>query len=134
SVPGVVAGLIAGPEAGGIRPQPLGRASIAVLARALCGLEPDEAFCAALQTATGGNPLFAGAVLDAVAREGTSPTAEHAARLLEIGAQGVSRAVGLRLARLRPAALALLRAGSGLGGGGWGRAAACGSSCWRGSR
>jgi integrase len=38
-----------------------------VLARALHGLEPDEAFCAALQTATGGNPLFVGAVLDAVA-------------------------------------------------------------------
>jgi hypothetical protein len=28
-----------------------------VLARELHGLEPDEAFCAALQTATGGNPL-----------------------------------------------------------------------------
>jgi DNA-binding CsgD family transcriptional regulator len=113
----LVAELIADPEAAAIRPEPLGRASIAVLARELYGLEPDEAFCAALQTATGGNPLFVGAVLDAVAREGTSPTAEHAARLLEIGAQGVSRAVGLRLARLRPEALALLRAASVLGDG-----------------
>jgi DNA-binding CsgD family transcriptional regulator len=115
--PMLVAELIADPEAAAIRPEPLGRASIAVLARELHGLEPDEAFCAALQTATGGNPLFVGAVLDAVAREGTSPTAEHAARLLEIGAQGVSRVVGLRLARLRPAALALLRAASVLGDG-----------------
>jgi DNA-binding CsgD family transcriptional regulator len=113
--PILVAELIADPQAVAIRPQPLGRASIAVLARELHGLEPDEAFCAALQTATGGNPLFVGAVLDAVAREGTSPTAEHAARLLEIGAQGVARVVGLRLARLRPAALALLRAASVLG-------------------
>jgi DNA-binding CsgD family transcriptional regulator len=115
--PTLVAELLADPEAAAVRPQPLGRASIAVLARELHGLEPDEAFCAALQTATGGNPLFVGAVLDAVAREGTSPTAEHAARLLELGAQGVSRAVGLRLARLPPGALALLRAASVLGDG-----------------
>src|SRR5215471_6638497 len=115
--PMLVAELIADPEVVAIRPGPLGRASIAVLARALHGLEPDEAFCAALQTATGGNPLFVGAVLDAVAREGISPTAERTARLLEIGAQGISRVVGLRLGRLRPAALALLRAASVLGDG-----------------
>jgi DNA-binding CsgD family transcriptional regulator len=115
--PTLVAELIADPEAAVIRPEPLGRASVAVLARELHGLEPDEAFSAALETATGGNPLFVGAVLDAVAREGTSPTAEHVPRLLEIGAQGVSRAVGLRLARLRPEALALLRAASILGDG-----------------
>jgi DNA-binding CsgD family transcriptional regulator len=115
--PMLVAELIADPEAAAVRPEPLGRASIAVLARELHGLEPDEAFCAALESATGGNPLFVGAVLDAVAREGTSPTAEHAARLLEIGAQGVARTVGLRLARLRPEAMALLRAASVLGDG-----------------
>jgi DNA-binding CsgD family transcriptional regulator len=115
--PALVAELVADPEAAAIRPEPLGRGSIAVLARELYGLEPDEPFCAALESATGGNPLFVGAVLDAIAREGTSPTAEHAARLLMIGAQGLSRAVGLRLARLSPAALALLRAASILGDG-----------------
>jgi DNA-binding CsgD family transcriptional regulator len=115
--PKLVAELIADPGATGIRPEPLGCASIAVLARELQGLEPDEAFCAALKTATGGNPLFVGAVLDAVVREGTSPTAEQVPRLLEIGAQGVSRAVGLRLAPLSAEALALLRAASILGDG-----------------
>jgi DNA-binding CsgD family transcriptional regulator len=115
--PTLVAELIADPEAAAIRPEPLGQASIAVLARELHGLEPDEAFCAALESATGGNPLFVGAVLDALAREGTCPTAAHVPRLLEIGAQGVSRAVGLRLARLQPEALALLRAASILGDG-----------------
>jgi DNA-binding CsgD family transcriptional regulator len=115
--PTLVAELIADPEAATIRPEPLGLASISVLARELHGLNPDEAFCAALETATGGNPLFIGAVLDAVAREGTSPTAEHVPGLLEIGAQGVSRAVGLRLARLPSEALALLRAASVLGDG-----------------
>jgi DNA-binding CsgD family transcriptional regulator len=115
--PTLVAELIAASEAAAIRPEPLGRASIEVLARELHGLEPDEAFCAALESATGGNPLFVGAVLDALAREGTSPTAEYVPRLLETGAQGVSRAVGLRLARLQPKALALLRAASVLGDG-----------------
>jgi tetratricopeptide (TPR) repeat protein len=115
--PTLVAELIADPEAAVIRPEPLGRASIAVLARELHGLGPDESFCAALETATGGNPLFIGAALDAVAREGTGPTAAHVSRLLEIGAQGVSRAVGLRLARLPHEALALLRAASILGDG-----------------
>jgi DNA-binding CsgD family transcriptional regulator len=115
--PALVAELIADPEAATIRPGPLGRASIAVLARELHGLEPDEAFCTALETATGGNPLFISAVLDAVAREGTSPTAAHVTSLLEIGAQGVSRVVALRLARLPPEALSLLRAASILGDG-----------------
>jgi DNA-binding CsgD family transcriptional regulator len=115
--PMLVAELVADPEVVAIHPGPLGRASIAVLARELHGLEPDEAFSAALETATGGNPLFIGAVLDAVAGEGTRPTAEHVPRLLEIGAQGVSRAVGLRLARLPPEALSILRAASVLGDG-----------------
>jgi DNA-binding CsgD family transcriptional regulator len=115
--PALVVELIADPEAAAIRPEPLGRASIAVLARESHGLEPDDAFCAAVETATGGNPLFVGAVLDAVAREGTSPTAEQVPRLLDIGGHGVSRVVGLRLARLQPEALALLRAASILGDG-----------------
>jgi DNA-binding CsgD family transcriptional regulator len=115
--PSLVAELIADPEAAAIRPQPLGVDSIAMLAREQHGLKPDEAFCAAVETATGGNPLFVVAVLDAVAREGISPTAENVPRLLAIGAQGVSRAVGLRLARLSPEALALLRAASVFGDG-----------------
>ena len=115
--PGLVAELVVDPEAAAIRPEPLGLASIALLARQRHGLEPDEVFSAALETATGGNPLFVGAVLDAVAEEGTTPTAENAARLLEIGAQGISRVVGLRLARLSPTALALLRAASIFGDG-----------------
>src|SRR5262245_3082528 len=83
--PNLVAELIADPEAIPIRPEPLGRDSIAVLARELHGLKPDDAFNAALETSTGGNPLFVGAVLDAVAREGTSPTAAQVPRLLQIG-------------------------------------------------
>ena len=54
----LVAELIADPEVTPIRPEPLGRASIAALARELHGLRPDDAFSAALETATGGNPLL----------------------------------------------------------------------------
>ena len=115
--PALVAELIVDPEVVAIRPGPLGPASIAVLARELHGLEPDEAFCIAVEAATGGNPLFVVAMLDAVSREGISPRGEQASRLLEIGAQGVSRAVGLRLARLPAEALALIRAASVLGDG-----------------
>src|SRR5262245_3275326 len=115
--PAVVAELVADPVAVAIRPGPIGRESIAVLARELLDSEPDDAFCAALETATGGNPLFVGAMLNALAREGTSPTAENAPRLLEVGAQGISRAVAVRLARLEPESLALLRAASIFGDG-----------------
>jgi DNA-binding CsgD family transcriptional regulator len=116
SDPELVAELAADPGATPIRPEPLGQDSIAALAREL-GLEPDAAFSAALESATGGNPLLVGAVLDAVVREGISPTAEDASRLLEVGAQGVARVVGLRLARLQPEALAVLRAAAILGDG-----------------
>jgi DNA-binding CsgD family transcriptional regulator len=115
--PTLVAQLIADPEATTIRPEPLGRASIGVLAREVHGLAPDDAFCGAVEAATGGNPLCVGAMLDAVAREGTSPTGEHAEGLVEMGAHGISRAVGLRLARLKPEANTLLRAASILGDG-----------------
>ena len=112
--PILVAELIADPEVAAIRPEPLGRGSIAVLARELHGLEPDETFCAALETATGGNPLFVGAVLDAVAG-GNQPDRRARWRVCWKSARGVSRVVGLRLARLRPEALALLQRGLGPG-------------------
>jgi DNA-binding CsgD family transcriptional regulator len=115
--PILVAELIADSQVVAIRPEPLGRRSIAVLARELHGLDPDDAFCTALEEATGGNPLFVRAVLDTVAREGISPTSEETPRLHELGAHGVSRAVGLRLARLPSSALMLLRAAAILGDG-----------------
>ena len=58
AIPRLSQELVADPEATAMRPEPLGRASIAVLARELRGLEPDEAFCAALETATGGKPAL----------------------------------------------------------------------------
>ena len=80
--PTLLTDLIADPRSAAIRPEPLGRTSITVLAREFYDLEPDEAFSAALETATGGNPLFVGAVLDTVARERISPASQNVPRLL----------------------------------------------------
>jgi AAA ATPase domain len=130
--PTLVAELIADPEVAAIRPEPLGRASIAVLARELHGLEPDEAFCAALQMATGGNPLFVGAVLDAVARGGNQP---H--RRARGGSAGNRRAGRFSRGRASPRSAAAGGAGPaprGLGPGRRGRAASRGGARRRGSR
>src|SRR5438067_4486530 len=77
--------LLADPLAMTIRPDNLGQASTATLARERLGVEPDSAFTAALQTGSGGNPLYLAALLDALRWEGTSPTAEQAPHVLELG-------------------------------------------------
>ena len=68
-----------------MRPEPLGCGSIAVLARELHGLEPDDAFCAAVEKATGGNPLFVGAVLDSVALDALTASERRVAQLAADG-------------------------------------------------
>ena len=77
----------------------------------------DPEFCAAVEAATRGNPLFTLALLDTVAREKLPPRAEQAHRLLELGPQVVGRAVALRLARLPKDAVALIEATAILGDG-----------------
>ena len=93
-----------------IRPGALGQGSAAALALERFGVAPDPVFAAALQTGSGGNPLYLAALLDALWREGITPTAEQAQRVLELGPQAVARGVAGRLARLPPDATALLRA------------------------
>ena len=73
-------------------------ASIERLARDSFGLDPDEPFCAAVAVATGGNPLYASAVLDTVVRDGVEPRAESAREVLSLGPRAISRAVSVRLA------------------------------------
>jgi DNA-binding CsgD family transcriptional regulator len=98
-----------------IRPGSLGPASIATLAGARLEGDPDPAFTAALQTASGGNPLFLVALLDALAQAGIAPTADESPRVMELGPQAVSRGVATRLDRLPPDATALLRSAAILG-------------------
>jgi DNA-binding CsgD family transcriptional regulator len=109
--------LLDDPAVAVIHPGPLSIISISELARERVGLDPDEAFCSALSEATGGNPLFVAALLDTLAREGVAPTAEEAARVLELGPRAISRAVSLRLARLPAVAVQVAQAAAIMGEG-----------------
>jgi DNA-binding CsgD family transcriptional regulator len=111
----LVTEIVGDPLAIVIRPAALSRESSATLAEVLFGLQADAAFAAALRDASGGNPLYLAAILDAVARQQISPTAEEAPRLLELGGEAISRGVGLRLSRLSVEAVALVRAAAILG-------------------
>ena len=115
NAPALVTELLADPVGVVIQPSNLGQESAATLARTRLGVEPDAAFSAALQTGSGGNPLYLAALLDALWREGTEPTAEQAPRVLELGPQAVAHGVATRLARLDADAAGLLRAASILG-------------------
>jgi DNA-binding CsgD family transcriptional regulator/tetratricopeptide (TPR) repeat protein len=115
NAPTLVRELLADPLALVIRPGALGHESAAALAREHLGVEPHPDFAAALQTGSGGNPLYLGALLDAVRREGIEPSAEQAQHVLELGPEAVSRGVAARLRRLPDDAATLLRAAAILG-------------------
>ncbi|HEX8133360.1 MAG TPA: AAA family ATPase, partial [Actinomycetes bacterium] len=109
--------VVTDPAAVVVQPGPLGTDAVAVLARGAFAAEPDPAFAAACQTATGGNPLYLRALLDTLARERLVPSAVNAARVLQTGPEAVARAVLLRLGRLPAEAMALVRAAAVLGDG-----------------
>jgi class 3 adenylate cyclase/DNA-binding CsgD family transcriptional regulator len=108
--------ILADPAAAIVRPTALGPESVGHLARELFGREAEQAFVGAVWEATGGTPLFVQALLDTIKREGLEPSAENAARVLEIGPEPVARAVSLRLSRLPSEATVLVRAVAVLGG------------------
>src|SRR6516162_9476511 len=100
-----------------LRPGPLGAESVAALACAAFGAQPDPGFVTACQSATGGNPLFLRAVLDMLARERVAPTSANASRVAQTGPAEISRLVSLGLARLPREATTLIRAAAVLGDG-----------------
>lgn len=110
--------LLTDPAALIIQPAPLTLPAVTQLACTRLGLEPAEAFCAAVAVATGGNPLFVGALLDTIAQEQLEPTGAHAKAVLALGPRAISRAVSVRLARLPPDSIAIARAAAILGDGG----------------
>jgi DNA-binding CsgD family transcriptional regulator/Tfp pilus assembly protein PilF len=115
NLPALVGELLMDPVAAVIRPGVLGRKSAAALARERLGNEPAEAFAAALETGSGGNPLYLVALLDAVMQQGLEPTVENAPHVLELGPRAVSYGVATRLGRLGGEATDLLRAAAILG-------------------
>ena len=117
SDPALLDELLSDPAALIIQPAPLTFPSITQLTRTRLGLEPAESFCAAVAVATGGNPLFVGALLDAIAQERLKPTGANAKAVLGLGPRAISRAVSVRLGRLRPDSIAIARAAAILGDG-----------------
>jgi DNA-binding CsgD family transcriptional regulator len=113
--PGFLTQILSDPAAVILRPGPLRAESVAVLARAAFGAEPEPGFVTACQSATGGNPLFLQAVLDMLAREGVAPTSANASRVAQTGPAEISRLVSRRLARLPPGATSLIQAAAILG-------------------
>ena len=113
--PALIGEFLTDPVAVVIRPAVLGRESAAALARERLGNEPAPAFAAALETGSGGNPLYLVALLDAVLQRGLAPTAENSPDVLELGPRAVSYGVSTRLGRLPAEATDLLRAAAILG-------------------
>ena len=100
-----------------LRPGPLTDAAVRSLVHAALGGEAADAFCAAVHTATGGNPLLVRQLLRALEAEGVRGDAASAGVVREIGPSAVARTVLVRLARQPPEALAVARAVAVLGEG-----------------
>ena len=115
NLPALVEELVADSAGVVMRLGGLGQESAAALARERLGGEPAAAFAAALETGSGGNPLYLVALLDAAWQQGLAPTAEHASQVLELGPRAVSYGVSTRLARLPTESTDLLRAAAILG-------------------
>jgi hypothetical protein len=97
-----------------VQPRPLTAVGTAGLVSELLG-DADEAFAAACQEVTAGNPLLLRQLLTVLAAEHVVPDAEHAASVRAVGPRAVSRTVRLRLARLPEPAPAVARAVAVLG-------------------
>ena len=108
--------LLADPAGVVVRPRPLGTAAVAALIRDVLSAEPEEAFVAAAETASGGNPCFCGRswtqshASSSLPRPRTSPGCSRSARR-------PSHGVSVRLSRLPEPARALLHAAVILGDG-----------------
>jgi class 3 adenylate cyclase/DNA-binding CsgD family transcriptional regulator len=92
--------LISDPTVLLIRPTALSEAGVASMVELEFGAAPEPEFTSACVSATGGNPLFVRALVDALHGEGVEPVAGNAGRVREIGPEPVTRAVSLRLSRL----------------------------------
>jgi DNA-binding CsgD family transcriptional regulator len=113
--PALVAEIAHDPMTERIRPVPLSRAAMPGLVERRLGTAPEEAFATACHEATGGNPLLLDELLKGLAAEGIEPSAAQAGVVRDLGPRAVSRAVLMRLARLRDADLAVARAMAVLG-------------------
>ena len=108
--PGLIDQIVSDPLATVIRPAPLSTEAAARFLRETLSPAADDAFCAACEEETGGNPLLLRELVHAIAVEGLVPVEANVPRLRELEARAGSRAVSLRLSRLQPEATTLAQA------------------------
>ena len=113
--PGLLDQIASDPLATVIRPAPLSSEATARFLRETLSPTADDAFCAACEEETGGNPLLLRELVHAIAVEGLVPIGANVSRLRALEARAGSRAVSLRLSRLPPEATTLARAVAVLG-------------------
>jgi DNA-binding CsgD family transcriptional regulator len=113
----LLAELTADPLAVSLHPGALSVDAVTQLVRERLGEHAQDAFAAACHAATGGNPLLLQELLKSVEAERITPDAAHAESVREVGPKAVSRAVVVRLARLREEAVSVARAVAILGDG-----------------
>src|SRR6266571_27279 len=82
--------IVSDPLAAVIRPAPLTTKAATRLLREVLSPDADDAFCAACEEATGGNPLLLRELVHAIADEGLAPTEANVPRLRELWARAGS--------------------------------------------
>ncbi len=85
-----------------VAPGPLSAAAVAALAESEGDLRPSSAFAEACRSATGGNPFLLIELLRVLEAEGADLEEESGEDLARRAADGASRAILTRLARMRP--------------------------------
>jgi hypothetical protein len=109
--------LISDPAALKLHPAPLSAAAVAAWIAADVGKDADGVFAEACREATDGYPFFVRELLHEIRTEEIPLQADAAARVRELGPEGVASVMLVRLAGLPPAAAALARALATLGDG-----------------
>ena len=93
-----------------LHPAPLGGASVAELVRAELDSEAEDAFCAACEAVSDGNPFMLHELLLELRAEESEGTEAEASRVRELAPASIQRAVLARLARLPDECRGLARA------------------------
>ncbi|MEA2450840.1 MAG: hypothetical protein QOG63_2772 [Thermoleophilaceae bacterium] len=105
----LLARLAAHPTAQALEPAPLTPGAVRRLVRDRLP-DADAEFCAACQTATGGNPFLLRELLASIQHEGIEPRAGEAAAVARLAPDGVLDSVLERLRRMSPEAVRLAHA------------------------
>lgn len=102
--------LLADELARRLEPRALSQAATTTLLATQLGAAPEDAFAAACQEVSGGNPFLLRELARSVAAQSVAPTADQREAVRELTPERVMRNVVLRLGRLSPDARAVSRA------------------------